>query len=106
LARLGGERLAVNSTDAAVHALASSDDRLRIYNVLVWNFSTSPREVKLTFSGLPKDLRMRHLTFDTQTASNDENLRLRPTGPVQVKKGEYRLASELEPYGMQLWSFE
>jgi len=77
-----------------------------MYNIMLWNFSATSNQVELTFSALPKDLRMRHLTLDSQTGSNDENLRLRPDAPVQLKKGDQRLSATLEPYGVQFWSLE
>lgn len=106
LARLGGERLDLTSSRPPIHGFAAHDDRLRMYNVMLWNFSDKSNSVQLTFSALPKDLRMRHLVLDAVTGSNDENRRLRPAAPVSLKKGDYRLTSELEPYGIQFWSLE
>jgi hypothetical protein len=106
LARLGGERLALNSSTPAIHGFAAHDQSLRMYNVMLWNFSGSSNQVELTFSAMPKDLRMRHLTLDSQTGSNDENVRLRPDPPAQIKKGDHSLTTMLEPYGIQFWSLE
>ena len=60
----------------------------------------------LAFTGLPRDLRARHLTLNAGSASNDENTRLRPDPPQQVRKGEQKLKVEFEPYGVQFWMLE
>jgi len=106
LARLGGERLDLTSSHPAIHGFAAQDDQLRMYNVILWNFSDKSNAVHLTFSALPKDLRMRHLVFDALAGSNDENRRLRPAPPVSVKRGDHHLTTQLEPYGIQFWSLE
>ena len=62
--------------------------------------------VDLAFTDLPRDLRARHLTLNAESASNDENIRLRPGPPQQVGKGEHRLKAEFEPYGVQFWMLE
>jgi len=106
LARLRGERLELTSNHPTIHGMAAHDPELRMYNVMLWNFSDKTNRVELTFSALPKDLRMRHLVFDAQTGSNDENLRFHPAAPVSLKKGEHALRADLEPYGIQFWSLE
>lgn len=106
LSRVNGQRLPVSSDLAAVHAFAAQDEHLKMYNVMVWNFSARPVQAEVTFANLPRDLRMRHLTLDAQSASNDENIRLRPDAPMPIKKGEPTLRTELEPYGIQFWMLE
>jgi hypothetical protein len=106
LARLGGERLPVTSTAPAIHGFAAHDDRLRMYNVMLWNFSAKSNQVDVTFSDLPNDLRIRHLTFDALTGSNDENLRLHPAPPARIKQGQHTFSADFEPYGIQFWSLE
>src|SRR5204863_3867646 len=86
LARLQGSRLALSSENPAIHGFAAYDDTLRIYNVVVWNFSPTTNQVEITLSDLPRDLRLRHLTFDAQTASNDETHRFRPDRAVRASK--------------------
>ena len=49
---------------------------------------------------------MRHLTLDAQSASSDENVRLRPEPPMSVKEDEHKLTTEFEPYGVQFWMTE
>jgi hypothetical protein len=55
---------------------------------------------------LPGDLRVRHLTLNAESASNDENIRLRPDAPQKFRKGEHRFNAEFEPYGVQFWMME
>ena len=62
--------------------------------------------VDLAFSDLPRDLRVRHLTLNAESASNDENIRLRPDPPQQARKSEQKLEAEFEPYGVQFWMLE
>lgn len=104
LSRLVGERLAVLSTN--LHGFAAHDDQLRMYNVMLWNFSPTQVTARVTFADLPSDLRLRHLTLDARTGSNDENARLRPDPPQRIKKGNYAFETEFEPYGVQFWMLE
>jgi hypothetical protein len=106
LARLAGERLLLTSTVPAIHGFAAHDERLRMYNIMLWNFSAKSNQVDFIFSDLPQDFRVRHLTLDALTGSNDENLRLRPAPPVQIKKGRHTFRADFEPYGIQFWSLE
>lgn len=106
LARLTGERLAVTSTDARVHALATHDEKYRIDNVLVWNFSAEPVEVTVALDGIPSDKLLRSVALDASTASSDENARLRPDPPVRIGKGAHQVKVTLEPYGVKFWSLE
>jgi len=106
LSRLTGERLRLTFSDAAVHGFLTHDEKLQIHNLLLWNFSGSPVEVELHIEGLPKDMRMRHLTLDAVTGSSDENARLRPQPIAEMRKGDHHLQIELEPYAMKYWSFE
>ena len=104
LSRLGGERLAVVSTN--LHGFAAHDDQLRMYNVMLWNFSPTQVAARVTFADLPSDFRIRHLTLDVQTGSNDENARLRPDPPQRIKKGNHTFEAQFEPYGVQFWMLE
>jgi xylan 1,4-beta-xylosidase len=105
LSRLRGDRLRVDSSAQSVHALASHDQDLRLYNVLLWNFSGGEIPVQVAFDGLPREMRSRHIRLDALTPSNDENARLRPEPFRQVKPGE-RVPVVLEPYGIHYWSLE
>jgi len=104
LSRLVGERLAVVSTN--LHGFATHDDQFRMYNVMLWNFSPTQVTARVTFADLPTDLRVRHLTLDARTGSNDENARLRPDSPQSIKKGNHVFEAEFEPYGVQFWMLE
>ena len=104
LSRLAGDRLELISTN--LHGFAAHDDQLRMYNVMLWNFSSEPITTQIIFSDVPKDFRVRHLTLDAQTASNDENARLRPDPPARISKGEHRFEAKFEPYGVQFWMLE
>jgi xylan 1,4-beta-xylosidase len=106
LSRCSGERLELTSSQAGIRGLAAHDPKLRMYNIMLWNFSPKAAQAKLSLLGLPRKMRMRHLTLDAQSASSDENIRLRPEPPMSVKQGEDNLMTELEPYGVQFWMIE
>ena len=106
LARLEGERLPVESSNAAVHGLAAHDEKLQSYNLLLWNFSKSPARVELTIAGVPAALSARRLVLDAAGPSDDENARLRPQDAVEVSAGRSPSVIDLEPYGVTFWSLE
>jgi hypothetical protein len=105
LSRLAGERLGVESTAAKVHAFATQDDALRMCNLLVWNFSSSPTAIELRLNELPKR-RSRRVVLDASGPSDDENLRLRPEPYRNIPDKNYTMMLQLEPYAMHYWSFE
>jgi len=106
LSRLTGQRLRVVSSDSAVHGLATHDEKHPIDNLLLWNFSASPANVELAIEDLPKDMLVRQLTLDALASRDDENARLRPEPPTNLKKGSHGLKAGLDPYGVKFWSFE
>ncbi len=106
LSRLTGERLRLTSSDRSVHGFVTYDDKLRVYSLLLWNFSESPAQVDLSLETLPKDVKVRHLILDPPAPSPDENVRLRPEGTMSLKKGDNRLQSMFDAYGVQFWSLE
>jgi len=106
LSRLAGERLRLTSTPPTVHGFATHDERLRMYNVVLWNFSSAPQEIELLLKELPADMRIRHIVLDAATASNDENARLRPDPFARLKKSDAHLSLRLEPYSVHYWSLE
>ena len=106
LSRLAGERLRVTSTHPAVHAFATHDEKMRLRNLLLWNFSAAPVPVELSLLGLAQETRTRHLILDAQAASSDENARLRPEPFATLKPGDRRLDLKLEPYAVHYWSLE
>jgi hypothetical protein len=106
LARMQGERLKLTSSDPAVHGFLTRDDKMQMWNLLVWNFSDKPREVEVVLTGMPKDLGVRHVVLDAASPSSDENSRLRPDPPARWKGRDQRLAIRLEPYAIHYWSME
>ncbi len=106
LARLAGDQLRIDLPDSTVHGFATHDDRLRMDNLLLWNFSDRPAAVEVFLANLPKQTRVRHLTLDAATGHADENARLRPDPPAGFGKGDQRLKLAFEPYAIHYWSFE
>jgi len=106
LSRLAGERLRITSEHPAVHGFATYDEQLRMYNLVLWNFSPSPTDIELVLDGLATESRVRHLVLDAVAPSMDENTRLRPEPFFKLAKGEQRLEVKLEPYAVHYWSFE
>jgi hypothetical protein len=106
ISRLAGQRVAVDSTHPAIHGFASHDERLMMYNLLLWNFSRTNLEAEVSFADLTKDFRIRHLVLDPLSADEDENSRLRPEPFTTLKKDAARLHINFEPYAVHYWSFE
>jgi len=106
LARLGGERLRLTSDHPAIRGFAAHDDKMRMHNLLLWNFSPTTVPVEIILSGISRDMRARHLTLDAAGANGDENSRLRPEPFFRIKKGEHRLKVQFEPYALHYWSFD
>ena len=88
LSRLAGEQLRLTSTHPAVHGFATHDEQLRMHNLMLWNFSSSPVPLELSFKDLPGEVRIRHIVLDATTASSDENARLRPEPFTNLKNGD------------------
>jgi len=106
LSRLAGQQLRLSSTHPTVHGFATHDEQLRMYNLLLWNFSAAPLTAELFLKDLPQDLRVRHITLEALASSSDENARLHPEPFFQLAKGDQRLTLELGPYALHYWSFE
>src|SRR5262249_18968368 len=106
LARLQGERLRLTSSDEAVHGFLAADEKLRMSNLLVWNFSTSPAEVDLTLEKMPKDMRVRHVVLDAHAPSRDGTAGRAPAPPARWKKGDVHLRVRPDPYAIHYWSLE
>jgi hypothetical protein len=106
LSRLAGERLRLDSSNPTVHGLATHDEQLRMYNLVLWNFSGSAIQTEMELKSLPKELRTRHIVLETTGPSDDENARLRPEPFRRLKSGEDRLTVTLEPWAVHYWSFE
>ena len=106
LSRLAGQRLALTSDHPQVHGFATYDEQLRMYALLLWNFSSKTIPAELFLKSLPTDMRVRHLTLEAAASSGDENARLRPEPFGKVLKGEHRLNLELAPYAIEYWTFD
>jgi hypothetical protein len=106
LARLEGQRLALRSTRPAINGFATRDDRLLMENVLLWNFSDKPAHVTVSFDGLPRNRRARHVVLEALASSSDENARLRPEPYFEVKAGAHQMQVQFEPYALHYWSLE
>jgi hypothetical protein len=106
LSRLTGERLRLTSSSESVHGLASWDEKLQLYNVLIWNFSSSSVQVNLALSNPPGNLLARPIVLDATTANNDENWRLKSESPVELKREKTGLSAVLDTYGVRFWSVE
>jgi xylan 1,4-beta-xylosidase len=105
LSRLRGERLGIRSDNPNVHGFAAWDEAMRMYNLVLWNFSRGNVETTLVLGGLPRQMRTRHLVLDAATPSSDENARLRPEPFAKIEPGQ-RLPLVLEPYAIHYWSLE
>jgi xylan 1,4-beta-xylosidase len=106
LSRLVGDRVKVTSTLPSVHGFAAHDPHLRMHNLLLWNFSSSPAKVDLQLAGLPTEMRIRHIVLDAMSSSDDENSRLRPDPFRKLSAGDQNIVLDLDPYAVHYWSFE
>lgn len=106
LSRIAGEQLQFRSSLPQVNGLAARDQSLRMHNLLLWNYSSEPVQVRVTLENLPKDMRIRHVVMDAKTTSSDENARLRPDPFSNLSKTNASLTVTLEPYGIHYWSLE
>jgi hypothetical protein len=106
LSRMTGNRLVLNSSDPAIHGLATHDETFRIDQVLLWNFSAAKAKVELFLKNLPREMLVRRLTLDALAPSDDENARLRPDPRMRLSQGDHRATLDLGPYDVRFWSFE
>jgi hypothetical protein len=108
LSRLTGDRLRLTSGSAAVHGLAARDDRYTAYqyNLLLWNFSSSPAQVEVTVEKAPGNLTAKPVVLDAVTPSDDEIARLRPESSFPIRSDQPSFKVSLDPYGIRFWSLE
>jgi hypothetical protein len=106
LSRLTGDRLAVESSDRAVHAFLTYDKSYDLYSLLVWNFSPDAVKVEVEAGDLTLLLTAKRRQLDAAAPSNDENARLRPLDDLILKPGSGSVKIQLEPYGLEFWSLE
>jgi hypothetical protein len=103
---LTGDRLRLETGDDAVHGFATWDPKLLVYNVLLWNYSTTPAEAELTIEGASSDLTLRQVVLDAAAPSDDENARLKPFPSRELKRGDMRIKVELGSYGIRFLALE
>ncbi len=103
LSRERGAQLAAQSNDPKVHAFFTYDAEYRTHNLLVWNFSEGPVRLHLDFETVPSRFAAHRRMLDAETASSDENHRLRPleTWPLTPERNTFTL--DLGPYGIEYW---
>jgi hypothetical protein len=106
LSRLSGDRLALKSTDSAVHGFFTYDPLYLTHNLMLWNFSPTPVHLSVSASDVPELLLMRPEFLDAKSPSHDENARLHPLTAEKVEKDKLKLSVDLEPWGIAFWSFE
>ena len=106
LSRLGGERLGVESGDAAVHGFLTHNTTYQLYCLLLWNFSDKPVNIQLRMDSLPGRLVAKRRQLDALAPSNDENMRLLPLADVTVAPAEAAVEVPLGPYTVEFWSLE
>jgi hypothetical protein len=106
MSRLTGDRLAVESSDKAVHAFLTYDKSYDIYSLLVWNFSADAVSVEVNPRDLPSALVAKRRALDAASPSGDENERLRPLDDLTLKPGSGSVKIQLEPFGVEFWSLE
>lgn len=105
LSRLTGNRIQVECLDTLVHGLASYDETLQIYSLLIWNFSDSAAQASITLLGGVFDLRTEQVTLDSVTSSNEEFARLRREPQHRLNGSKMEVTVALEPYGVSFMSF-
>lgn len=108
LSRLTGDRLRLETDGTSIHGFATRDDRYTSYrfNLMLWNFSTSPATVAIAFEDLSGPMTAKPIILDTMTASNDEIARLRPEPPRYIDPNQPIVEITFEPYQVRFWSLE
>jgi hypothetical protein len=104
LSRLTGDRLRLQSSDAAVHGLASYDKTLGAYGLLVWNFSNQPAHVEIVIEGAPSDLTIERVVLDVRSMRNPAFAPFDLEPPLHLSAGNMRAGVDLERYGIVYWS--
>ena len=106
LARLTGARLGMETEAGNVHAFATYDEKLLIYNVLVWNYSETPARVRVALDHVPGEMVLRQVTLDAAAPSDDDNARLRPSPSRTLASGTQTEELDLGAYGASFFSLE
>jgi len=105
LSRVTGNRLPLESGGPTVKGLASYDPQYQVIYILLWNYALerpAPAAVNLSIANLEgKKWKYYRRMFDAETASNDENDRLRLEGMQSIEdKHGVQDAFDLAPYGI------
>jgi hypothetical protein len=103
LSRLAGVRLPLSADDPKVHGFFTYDESYNTHNLLIWNYSEQPVRLKIEMGGIRGTYTAHRRMLDALTASNDENLRLRPMGEVAMSPSQATYPLELGPYGIEYW---
>jgi alpha-L-arabinofuranosidase len=109
LSRLTGNCVEVKSDRPQVKVMAAYDEDQKMLHAVVWNFAveTPPAcHVNLKIGGLQSGkLAFRRLALDSDTASNQENHRMRLRRNETLEdSGEVQDRFDLPPYGVVLVS--
>jgi xylan 1,4-beta-xylosidase len=105
LSRLTGQRIRFETGDSAVHGLAAWDEKLGLYNVLIWNFSKKPVHVDLRLEGATGPIKLSPRILDATAASSDENVRMRPVHSTIVPASDANIGIDLDIFGVELLTF-
>jgi len=73
---------------------------------VLWNFSTSPARVEITFEDASGDMTAKPIVLDAMTPRNDEIARLRPEPPLRIDSEQPNMQVTFEPYQVRFWSLE
>jgi len=103
LSRLTGQRLPLPSSDQRVHGLATWDPEILKYSILIWNFSPRAVQANLKITGTPAHTTAAPEQLDSLAPSDDENLRVKPLAPIELKESDGDYPITLEPYGVIFW---
>ena len=108
LSRLTGDRLRLTTDRSNLHGFMTRDDRYSSYqfNLVLWNFSTSPARVEITFEDASGDMMAKPIVLDAMTPRNDEIARLRPEPPLRIDSEQPNMQVTFEPYQVRFWSLE
>jgi hypothetical protein len=108
LSRLTGDRLRLRTDGTGIHGFATRDDRYTSYrfNLMLWNFSTSPATAAIALEDMPGPMMARPIVLDALTPSSDEIARLRPEPPQSIDSKQPTLQVAFEPYQVRFWSLD
>jgi xylan 1,4-beta-xylosidase len=106
LAHLTGQRLPLESSNKAVHGLATYDEYYGNSYALIWNYSDKPISLILHLDGIKTASKANSLVLDATAPSDDQNIRLRPAQRLRIKSGVADIPMNLAPWQVTFWSFE